>query len=43
MSDPEYLKDAFEIATDEDEIIPVTPENGEEGYRIDPDFDEEDQ
>lgn len=42
MSDPEYLKDAFEIATEEDEILPITMKNGEEGYRLNPDFDKED-
>jgi hypothetical protein len=42
MSDPEYLKDAFEIATEEDEILPITLENGEEGYRPNPVFYEED-
>ncbi len=42
MSNLEYLKDAFEIATEEDQILPITLENGEEGYCINPDFDEED-
>lgn len=42
MDDPDHLKDAFEIATDEDEILPITLDNGEEGYRLNPDFENDD-
>ncbi|UCH05008.1 MAG: hypothetical protein JSW05_02290 [Candidatus Thorarchaeota archaeon] len=41
-SDPDYLKEAFAIATEENEILPITLENGEDGYRINPEFYEED-
>lgn len=41
MDDPRHVNEAFAIVLDEDEVIPVTLENGEEGYRINPDFDEE--
>lgn len=40
-SDPDYLKEAFAIATEENEIVPITLENGEDGYRINPEFYEE--
>jgi hypothetical protein len=40
--DPKYLADAFEIATEENEILSVTLENGEVGFRRNPDFDKED-
>ncbi|MHA2141445.1 MAG: hypothetical protein ACXADC_03645 [Candidatus Thorarchaeota archaeon] len=42
MSDPDYLKDAFSIATAENEIVPITLKNDEEGYRVDPELYEED-
>ena len=40
MDDPEYLKEAFEIATEENEILAITLDDGEEGYRLNPEFDE---
>jgi hypothetical protein len=40
-SDPDYLKDAFEIATEENEILSIVLDNGEEGFRINPDFHKE--
>lgn len=42
MDDPKYIADAFEIATEEDEILPITLEDDEDGYRLNPDFDKED-
>ena len=38
MSSPDYLKEAFEIATEDNEILPITLENGDEGYKINPEF-----
>lgn len=32
--------DVFEIATEEDEILPITLETGEEGYRLNPEYEE---
>jgi hypothetical protein len=42
--DPEYVEKAFQYATDEEvnEIIPVVLENGEEGYKINPKYFQED-
>ena len=37
-----YIEEAFEIAAEEKEILPVTLANGEEGYRINTHFDDED-
>lgn len=42
MDEPDYLKDAFRIATEENEILPVVLDGGEEGYRLNPTFHEED-
>ncbi|MFX1417019.1 MAG: hypothetical protein ACFFC0_09410 [Promethearchaeota archaeon] len=41
-SDPDYLNEAFAIATEENEIVPITLKNREEGYRVNPEFYEED-
>jgi len=38
MSAPDYLKEAFEIATEDNEILPIALENGDEGYKINPEF-----
>lgn len=38
MDDPKYLDHAFEIATEEDEILPIILDTGEEGYRYNPEF-----
>ncbi|MHA2064144.1 MAG: hypothetical protein ACXABY_07160 [Candidatus Thorarchaeota archaeon] len=40
--DSDYLKDAYSIATEEKEIVPITLKNGEEGCRVNPEFYEED-
>jgi len=42
MDDPRYVNEAFSIALDDDEIIPITLDNGEEGYRLNPEFETED-
>ena len=41
MDDPQYVNEAFAIATSEDEILPITLENNEEGYHFNPDFEED--
>ena len=41
-SSPDYYAEAFEIATEEDEIIPVKLEDGVEGYRLNPAYESED-
>lgn len=38
----DYIEEGFRIATEDKEIIPIMLENGEEGYKVNPDFDEED-
>jgi hypothetical protein len=40
-SPPDYYTDAFEIAADENEILPIELPNGEQGYRLNPDFENE--
>ena len=42
-SEPKYLEDAFDIATDENEILPITLDDGEDGYKINPDFEYDDR
>jgi hypothetical protein len=41
MDDPKYLDHAFEIATEEDEILSIILDSGEEGYKYNPEYNEE--
>lgn len=41
-SSPDLYTEAFEIAIEEDEIIPVKLQGGVEGYRLNPEYELED-